>query len=226
MLSHNVIIADNKCILGYKDKEIKRTYNISTLDSKPYYFLTDYLDKTSIYSNKQNGFALRGHIVSELNEFKRGITNRIKYKTPIPQYEDQKSYILNLKTIKIDDDIKYANIIEYNGKKNNFNFTIVSSILSSCKYKLLLKIESFTITHTNVYFNIRLVRIFPETFDTIDDHKKIYILGQLNTSILNNIYNYEKLNSPIEKSIRVGKQQIKDELKNEFKKQIKKSSRP
>jgi hypothetical protein len=224
MLAQNVIISE-KCLAK------QNTIDIFNIDSKPYYVLTDYLDKESIQCFRSKkvsssgksymacSFSLKGNLVDKLNEFKKGITNRIKYRTIIPEYEDQKSYILNLKTIKIDDEILFSNIIEFENKKNNFSYSIVSKVLALCKYKLLLKIESLSITHTNVYFNIRLVRIYPESLDTLPDDIHIHIYNNLNSVIIDNINRYEKLiKFDASDAHKCSKQHVRDRLKKLFKK--------
>lgn len=150
-------------------------------------------------------------IIDRLNAFKRQITDRIRYLMMIPQYPDQISYILTLNTIKLNNHIKFTNIIEFQQQKNNFGFRAVSNVLTSCRYKLLLKIESITLTHSNVFLNIRLVRIYPESLDTLDINDKLHIIGELNALSAKNINTYINLNKFTRKKVN-SKEQVKSEL--------------
>jgi hypothetical protein len=136
------------------------------------------------------------NFIDKLNQFKRGLTNRVRYRMMIPQnYPDQTLYYVSAKTIKLNNEIKLKNIIEYQNFKNNFSSRIVSNILRNCKCKLLFRIDSFTVTHTNVYLDICLVRIFPENFDALRANDKTYVLSELNSLTTKNINTYNKLNN-------------------------------
>ena len=152
------------------------------------------------------------NIITRLNVFKRGITDRIRYRMMIPQYPEQKSYILTLKTIKLDDRVKFSNILEYKKLKNNFGFRTVSNILSTCRYKLLFRIESVTLTHSNVFLDTTLVRIFPESLESLESNDKLYILNELNAVTVKNINQYNELNRFTRKQ-RSSKDQVRLELK-------------
>lgn len=151
-------------------------------------------------------------IITRLNIFKRGITDRIRYRMMIPQYPEQTSYILTLKTIKLNNHIKFSNILEFQQLKNNFGFRAVSNILSMCRYKLLFKIESITLTHSNVFLDIRLVRIFPESLDLLEANDKLFVLNELNAMTAKNINRYNELNIFVKKQ-RSSKDQVRSELK-------------
>lgn len=135
------------------------------------------------------------NLTTKLNNFKRGITNRVKYRMMIPQnYPDQHVYYLSARTIKLNNIVKLKNIIEYQNRKNNFDSRIISHILQTCKCKLLLKIDSFTVTHTNVYLNICLIRIFPENLDGLRADNEIYVFNELEQLTTKNINMYNNLN--------------------------------
>ena len=151
-------------------------------------------------------------LITRLNDFKRGITDRIKYRMMIPQYPEQTSYILTLKTIMLNNHIKFSNIVEFQQLKNNFVFRTVSNILSMCRCKFLLKIDSLTLTHSNVFLNIQLVRIFPESLDSLHVDDKLFILNKLNEVTTKNINRCNELNQFTKKQ-RSSKDQVRSELK-------------
>lgn len=151
-------------------------------------------------------------IITRLNAFKRGITDRIRYRMMIPQYPEQTSYILTLKTIKLNNHVKFSNIIEFQQLKNNFGFRAVSNILATCRCKLLFKVESVTLTHSNVFLDIRLVRIFPESLDSLQASDKLFVLNELNAVTAKNINRYNELNQFTKKQ-RSSKDQVRSELK-------------
>lgn len=135
------------------------------------------------------------NLIDRLNGFKRGITNRIKYRMMIPpDYPDQTIYRFGAKVIKLDNITKLNNIIEYRGDKNNFNSTEVSSILRKCKCKFLFKINGIIITHTNVYFDMSLTRIYPESLDPLQGFDRLHMLNVLNHQSNKNINAYLNLN--------------------------------
>ena len=135
------------------------------------------------------------NVIDRLNGFKRGITNRIKYRMMIPpDYPDQTMYQFDTKVIKLNNITKLKNIIEYQGNKNNFNFTEVSSILRKCRCKFLFKINGIIITHTNVYFDMLLTRIYPESIDCLQGSSKLHVMNVLNQQSNKNINTYLNLN--------------------------------
>jgi len=153
-------------------------------------------------------------LIDRLNCFKRGLTERIKYRTMIPKdYPDQKVYYMSARTIKLDCVTKLKNIIEFQDLKNNFNSKTVSNVLRYCRCKLLLKIDSVTITHTNVFLNICLIRIFPENFDSLRGDTKLYIFKELNFTTTKNINTYNNLNCIVRKRAST-KAQVRKELMN------------
>lgn len=185
---------------GNKKKSLKDQENNDQDD--------DHVDTQKEISNTSNS----QKVIDRLNEFKMGLTQRVRYRMMVPQYPEQTSYILTLKTIRLDNKIKFSNIIEFQQLKNNFGFRAVSNILMNCRYKLLFKIESITLTHSNVFIDIRLVRIFPETFDSLDMQDKLYIMNELNAITVKNITRYNTLTKFTQKH-RSTKDQVRSELK-------------
>ena len=228
LIASDVIISTNTLIKHTGDKlkkELNRIFGLINKDSKPYYVLTDILEPESVccYVSKKIisgkecrifSIVLKGNIdlITKLNIFKRGITDRIKFLTLIPSFPEQTSYILSFKTFKSDNSIKFSNIIEYQNKINNFSYTNISKILKACRYKLLLKVISITITHSNVYLNIDLVRILPESFDPLESNDKFHIINQLNHNSYSNISKYNNYEQFVKKE-KSSKTDVKTELK-------------
>jgi hypothetical protein len=228
LLASDVIISNNTLIkhTGNKlNKEINRIFGLVNLKSNPYYVLTDILEPESVYCYALKkiirdkecivfSISLKGNnnLITKLNNFKRGITDRIKFLTLIPSFPEQTSYVLTYKTFKSDNSVKFSNIIEYQNKINNFSYKIVSNLLKLCRYKLLLKINSITITHSNVFLNIDLVRILPESLDPLESHDKLHIINELNYKFYSNILKYNNLEQFIKKE-KSSKTNVKTELK-------------
>ena len=160
------------------------------------------------------------HINDKLNKFQRGFTDRIRYMMFIPQYNDKKSFGLKIRTIKINNIVKYKNIIEYQNKKNNFSYNVIKQVLMNCCCRLLLKINYIMISNTNVVLNIRLVRILPDNLDRLSQSTKLYIMGELNALSCKNIEKYRKLDrsysDDYDQSKMYHRTQSKTDTKNEL----------
>jgi hypothetical protein len=150
-------------------------------------------------------------LFENLNAFKRGLTNRIKYLMKIPEYSDDLSVSMTARTIKIKNTLLFNNIIEYNGLKNNFGFGHLKQIIKFCKNKLLIRIDGLEITAKNVYLNITLFRVYPESIDVLDSTTKLALLETLNTESVKNMEKYNDFNH-IVKGRSSRKHFVKDEL--------------
>ena len=174
-------------------------------------FTTDLLEKKSVNCYKKNinhyFYFNNKTIVDELNTIKKNIIEKIKHKTNIIEYSEQKSYNLKLKYFNKNNSIMFNNIIEYNNLTNNLNFYTLSNVLSLCKCYLLLNIESVTITNKNVYLNIYLEKVYPESIINLNLFDRLNIMNDKLVLKNNNI------NIDFSNNKRPTKNEIKEELK-------------
>jgi hypothetical protein len=154
----------------------------------------------------------RDILLQNINAFRKGITDRIRYIVKIPEYKDSNVYGLHPSTIKLNDKILYKNIIQFQNKKNNFDFYTVRDVLRLCRCKLLLRVSHFTVTDTNVYVYIRLVRIYPESLDELQSKTKLKVLSELNSQHSKNFEKYNML-SEMKQVKYTPKTVVKTELK-------------
>jgi hypothetical protein len=229
LIASKVILSSNTLIKYTQNKELNRIFGIANLESHPYYVLTDILEPESVHcyalkkiiADKEYivyNISLKENVnlITKLNKFKRDITDRIKFLTLIPSFPEQTSYMLTYKTFKSDNSVKFSNIIEYQNRINNFSHKTVSNLLKLCRYKLLLKINSITITHSNVFLNIELVRILPESLDLLEPYDKLHIINELNHKFYSNISKYNNLEQFVKKE-KSSKTDVKSELKKVLK---------
>lgn len=219
-------------IVHHEDKSLRRTFPLKSKDGKPYYVTTDYLEPDSIagrslIKNGMSGEKYTKYIVNikqkcndtdninelfkNLSTFRRGLTNRLKYLGKIPDYSDDLNISMSVNTIKLDNSIMIRNIIEYKDQKNNFGIGHLNRVLKQCRCKILMRIDSMIITNKNVYLNIFLLRVYPETIDVLDAETKFFVLEQLNKQSIQNMQRYDSL-SNIVKHKPSNKHVVRDEL--------------
>lgn len=213
----------NNMIIKSQNSVTRRFIPITSDDNKGYYVLIENLDPSSVFcsskdityicpysgkekTNKIYNFNLRNvndvnknisndNIIDKLNNFRKGIMNRLKYITMLPNYDDNKYYGVKINSIRINNKLLYKNIIEYDGNKNNFSFNIIRNVLINCNCKLLLKINYLIISPTDTTLDIRIVRIYPESLDTLENDTQIMILDTLHERTNKNFNSILKIES-------------------------------
>lgn len=140
-------------------------YNLTTEYIEPKFmkFIVNHKNKYSIYKI----IITEPDITKQLNELKTSIIKRIRYMTMLPVTDtgtfvyDQDKYYINVKMVN---KIMFKNIIEHNDELHDVDYKNMLYILES-KSKLVLKINSLVISSKNVYLDISLVKIIPETLN-------------------------------------------------------------
>ena len=121
-------------------------------------------------------------LINQLNKFKDDIVNKLKYITKLPNYENQIDYSFKINK----NNTTIPNILQYNNKSINISYNILKNIIKHTKYKLLIHIQSLSITHNNVYLNLRISRIIIDSFDSLNTSDKVYINNIINSNSINN----------------------------------------
>jgi hypothetical protein len=185
-------------------------YNVNfTLNDKSY----DDRKKETDDNNNNDIITQTRNTINRLNSFKKGLIDRIKFLMQVPEnLSDQSMYYMNVNMIKIGNDKKLRNIIEYNDVINNMSVSSMITILKYCRCKLLFQINSLDLLQKGAYLNIRLVRVYPEIIDLIPDDKKMYVLSELSSSNIRSIVHNNTMHS-IAKTNPVSKYCVRDELK-------------
>lgn len=191
---------------SHNNGQLTRIIPITTCEDKAFYFTTSELindDILCIHSKKpyedykfmlvDSNININNSIslINELNNFKENLINKLKYIIKIPEYKNQIKY--SLKVNKHQNIL--TNILEYNNKLVSLPFDIVKNIIKYTKYKLLIHIISLSITHNNVYLNLRVSRIIPDSIDNLHTNDKVYIYNIINSTIVNNYQNIIELNN-------------------------------
>jgi hypothetical protein len=151
-------------------------------------------------------------LIDRFNVFLKGLTDRVKFLMMIPQYQDKTVYYPKVNTIRIEGSTKLKNIIEYLGKKTNFHHRDVNRILLHCRCKFLFHIMSISITVNNVHLNTKIVRIYPENFDTLNLHDRVHTMNEINRVTIKNNALFNDLDNITEKRT-ASKRSVRDELK-------------
>lgn len=224
---------------NYQVGNINSTNTIPVSSQLPmpsgYYIMTELLQANSIQcytkeitaksGNKftSNVFRLIGtnnstnaeQLVNNLNTFIKGVAERLKYMMKIPQYKEKTSFYFTVNTIKINNCIKYRNIVEIDNNKNNLELAELKEILTKCNYKLLIKINYLLITATSVILNARIVRVIPESLDPLFGMTKINVLNEFNKKSKNNVNKYNEIICSADTTC-LSKKQVNNELKKLF----------
>jgi hypothetical protein len=202
---------------SYKDKKLNEVNDIAkgNMDNDNECYNNDCDDNDTNKKNEEYVELTEGqNIINKLNSFKRGLIDRVKFLMQVPKdVNNQSMYYMNVNMIKIGNDKKLRNIVEYNNITNNLSVGSMINILKYCRCKLLFQINSLDILQKGVYLNIRLVRVYPENLDTIPDNKKIFVLRELSTSNIRSIVNIDTPAIFMAKTKAASKYQVRDELK-------------
>lgn len=225
----NVVIHDVE--LRHVGDRVQRFIRLTAKNDKAYYVMTDYLNPRSSVRfaltkkdpdtglNTKNSCYLRSdsgnpeNIVDKMNNFVRGILERIRYIMKIPEFVDKHSYTLILPSIKINNSVKYRNIIEFQDKKNNFSPLYVARVINSCRCKFLFKIEGLIFVDDKVMLDIKLIRIFPLSLDPLNTDHRLNVIRELNRSTSQTIESFNNLMYSTDVT-GISKKQAKDEIKN------------
>lgn len=222
-LKINDIILGNEYTI-HNNGKLVRIVPIHTNENKSFYFTTSELTNCDLLCkyykhpyedyrfviinnsmNNNNNTCIS--LVNQLNIFKNDIINKLKYIIKIPTNNEQKEYSLKVNRKKH----IINNILQYNNKSVNLPFDIVKNIIKYTKYKLLIHIISLNITHNNIYLNLRISRIIPNSIDNLHTNDKIFIYNIINSNLLNNYQNIVELNN-----VYVNNYKSKNTIKNEL----------
>jgi hypothetical protein len=232
LIADDVVIHD---IISTHHAKLTQIIPISNSINKNYYYKTKLLEPNSVCcrfrDNQQNGIAYKQYyftfnniknsdelleLIQKLNKFKHGITDRMKYMMKIPEYDehDNNMYNINADMITINKERKFRNILQIKEDKNNIDPYSVMEVLKACKCEFLFHIKSVLVSENIVKLSMRMVRIYPESLDTLNGKTKIVIVRQLNNSFVPNV-SLDDLNN-IRTNKMARKQEVKDELKKMF----------
>lgn len=204
--------------IKYKNGKLSRNITILN-EEKNNYYITGTI-KTNKISFDEKEFAQlcirttnessddTNDIINKLNEFKKGLTNRLKYLMKIPTYKDSKYYLM-----RINNNGKgiLTNILLWENKILDLPSHMLVDILSD--NRLLIHIMSLTITDDSVYLNLRLSRVILESIHSLNSNDRFKLLKNINfqsTENLNQLKNLEDVN--VNKKF-TSKNQLKDQLK-------------
>jgi hypothetical protein len=159
------------------------------------------------YFIKYDFYKIFCYEIEQLNDFTNNMVNRLKYMINIPKYTEQKKFSIGINN----KDIIIPQILQINNKILDLKINIFKNIINNTQYKIILRLKSICITDNNVYLNLHLVRIIPDSIDNLNISTQLYIHNNLNSQTYRNFENLRSLNNIVEKKYKT-KQTIKDEL--------------
>jgi hypothetical protein len=159
------------------------------------------------YFIKYDFYKIFCYEIEQLNDFTNNMVNRLKYMINIPKYTEQKKFSIGINN----KDIIIPQILQINNKILDLKINIFKNIINNTQYKIILRLKSICITDNNVYLNLHLFRIIPDSIDNLNISTQLYIHNNLNSQTYRNFENLRSLNNIVEKKYKT-KQTIKDEL--------------